>query len=107
MTGEIRSREFVTFGTIAHNLYPRSVPHVTKVTPLALPKPRKKILPKVSVAGRIERGYYEDLVAIIDADDHFGRIGDFVREAVMEKVQHWKKEHPLAVQSTGRRSRDL
>ncbi len=60
-----------------------------------LPKPKKKILPKVSVAGRIERGYYEDLVRVIDGDDHFNRIGDFVREAVLEKIDRWKREHPL------------
>lgn len=61
----------------------------------SLPKPKKKILPKVSVAGRIERGYYEDLVRVIDGDDHYNRIGDFVREAVLEKIDRWKKEHPL------------
>lgn len=65
------------------------------MTPSSLPKPRKKVLPKVSVAGRIERGYYEDLVRVIDSDDHFNRIGDFVREAVIEKIDRWKKEHPL------------
>jgi len=65
------------------------------VTPTPLPRPRKKVLPKVSVAGRIERGYYEDLVRVIDSDDHFNRIGDFVREAVLEKIGRWKKEHPL------------
>ena len=58
-----------------------------------LPKPKKKILPKVSVAGRIERGYYEDLVHIIDGDDHYNRLGDFVREAVLEKIDRWKKDH--------------
>jgi hypothetical protein len=68
---------------------------VTSVTPPPLPKPRKKVLPKVSVAGRIERGYYDDLVKVIDGDDHFNRIGDFVREAVLEKIDRWKKEHPL------------
>ena len=60
-----------------------------------LPRPKKKVLPKVSVAGRIERGYYEDLVRIIDADDHYNRIGDLVREAVLEKIDRWKKERPL------------
>jgi len=74
-----------------------ALPHtaVSLVTPAPLPKPKKKILPKVSVAGRIERGYYEDLVRIIDADDHYNRIGDLVREAVLEKIDRWKKEHPL------------
>ena len=67
----------------------------TTVTTPPLPKPRKKVLPKVSVAARIERGYYEDLVRIIDADDHYNRLGDFVREAVFEKIDRWKKEHPL------------
>ncbi|MGA7845762.1 MAG: hypothetical protein WCB18_01545 [Thermoplasmata archaeon] len=71
-----------------------------------LPKPRKRLLPKVSVAGRIERGYYEDLVGIVDADDHFNRIGDFVREAVVEKVQRWKKDHPLGAAHTRLSSRD-
>jgi hypothetical protein len=71
-----------------------------------LPKPRKRLLPKVSVAGRIERGYYEDLVGIVDADDHYNRIGDFVREAVAEKVQRWKKEHPLASPPPRARSRE-
>ena len=68
---------------------------VSLVTPAPLPKPKKKILPKVSVAGRIERGYYEDLVRIIDADDHYNRIGDLVREAVIEKIDRWKKDRPL------------
>ncbi len=68
---------------------------VTLVTPTSLPKPKKKVLPKVSVAARIERGYYEDLVRIIDADDHYNRLGDFVREAMLEKIDRWKKDHPL------------
>ena len=67
----------------------------TTVTTTPLPKPTKKVLPKVSVAARIERGYYEDLVRIIDADDHYNRLGDFVREAVFEKIDRWKKDHPL------------
>jgi len=67
----------------------------TSVTPAPLPRPKKRVLPKVSVAARIERGYYEDLVRIIDADDHFNRLGDFVRESVVEKIDRWKKEHPL------------
>ena len=75
--------------------------YVTSVTS-SLPKPRKKVLPKVSVAGRIERGYYEDLVRIIDGDDHFNRIGDFVREAVLEKIDHWRKDHPLGSSQTKR-----
>jgi len=65
------------------------------VTPTSLPRPKKKVLPKVSVAARIERGYYEDLVRIIDGDDHYNRLGDFVREAVLEKIDRWKKDHPL------------
>ena len=69
---------------------------VTPVTPTPpLPKPKKKVLPRVSVAARIERGYYEDLVRIIDADDHYNRFGDFVREAVLEKIDRWKKDHPF------------
>ena len=54
------------------------------------------------MAGRIERGYYEDLVRIIDADDHFNRLGDFVRESVLEKIDRWKKDHPMG-SSTSRR----
>lgn len=73
------------------------------MTPAPLPKPRKKVLPKVSVAGRIERGYYDDLVRVIDADDHFNRIGDFVREAVLEKIDRWKMEHPLGPAGSSRR----
>jgi hypothetical protein len=73
------------------------------VTTPPLPRPKKKVLPKASVAGRIERGYYEDLVRIIDADDHFNRLGDFVRESVLEKIDRWKKEHPLR-SSTSKRS---
>ena len=68
---------------------------VTPVSPAPLPRPKKKVLPKISVAARIERGYYEDLVRIIDADDHFNRFGDFVREAVLEKIDRWKRDHPL------------
>jgi hypothetical protein len=79
--------------------------HVTSVTPTPLPKPRKKVLPKVSVAGRIERGYYDDLVRIIDGDDHFNRIGDFVREAVLDKIDRWRKEHPMGSPSSKERGR--
>ena len=75
----------------------------TTVTTPPLPKPKKKILPKVSVAARIERGYYEDMVRIIDADDHFNRLGDFVREAVFEKIDRWKKYHPLGGPSSRKR----
>lgn len=78
---------------------------VTSVTPAPPPKPRKKVLPKVSVAGRIERGYYDDLVRVIDGDDHFNRIGDFVREAVLEKIDRWKKDHPIGPPSTRQRER--
>ena len=79
-------------------------PHtdVTSVTPTPLPKPKKRVLPKVSVAARIERGYYEDLVRIIDADDHYNRLGDFVREAVLEKVDRWRKEHSVVSSMGGR-----
>ncbi len=76
------------------------------MTPTPLPKPRKKVLPKVSVAGRIERGYYDDLVRIIDADDHFNRLGDFVREAVLEKIDRWKREHPLGSPSSKERAKE-
>lgn len=72
------------------------------VKPASLPKPKKKVMPKVSVAARIERGYYEDLVRIIDGDDHFNRVGDFIRESVLEKIDRWKKEHPLG-SSTSKR----
>ena len=61
-----------------------------------LPRPRKHPLPKVSIAARIERGYYSELVGIIDADDHYNRLADFIREAVVEKIDRWKKDHPLA-----------
>ena len=77
----------------------------TTVTSPPLPKPKKKVLPKVSVAARIERGYYEDMVRIIDADDHYNRLGDFVREAVFEKIDRWKKDHPMGTPSTRDRSR--
>lgn len=59
-------------------------------------------MPKVSVAARIERGYYEDLVRIIDGDDHFNRMGDFIREAVLEKIDRWKKEYPLGSSASKR-----
>ena len=41
--------------------------------------------------GRIERGYYDDLVRVINGDDHFNRIGDFVREAVLERSTGGRK----------------
>ena len=71
--------------------------------PEPLPRPRKRPLPKVSIAARIERGYYSELVGIIDADDHYNRLADFIREAVVEKIERWKKDHPLASPSSHRR----
>ena len=69
----------------------------------SLPRPRKHPLPKVSIAARIERGYYSELVGIINADDHYNRLADFIREAVVEKIERWKKDHPLASPSPHRR----
>ena len=83
-----------------HKLYVPLLTLVMIVKLVPLPKPKKKVAPKVSVAARIERGYYEDLVRIIDTDDHFDRIGDLVREAVVEKIDRWKKEHPLGSPSS-------
>ena len=71
-----------------------------------LPRTRKRPLPKVSIAARIERGYYSELVGIIDADDHFNRLADFIREAVVEKIDRWKKDHPLASPSPRRRAQE-
>lgn len=71
-----------------------------------LPRPRKRPLPKVSIAARIERGYYSELVGIIDADDHYNRLADFIREAVVEKIERWKKDHPLASPSHRRRAQE-
>lgn len=56
----------------------------------------------MSVAARIERGYYEELVRIIDADDHYSRLGDFVREAVLEGIDRWKKDHSPRGASLGK-----
>ena len=71
-----------------------------------LPRPRKRPLPKVSIAARVERGYYSELVGIIDADDHYNRLADFIREAVVEKIDRWKKDHPLASPSPRRRTQE-
>ncbi len=71
-----------------------------------IPRPRKRPLPKVSIAARIERGYYSELVGIIDADDHYNRLADFIREAVVEKIDRWKRDHPLASPSSRRRTQE-
>ncbi len=49
-------------------------------------RPKKKVLPKVSVAARIERGYYGDLVRIVDADDRDGRLGDLSAKQCSRKL---------------------
>ena len=74
--------------------------------PEPLPRPRKRPLPKVSIAARIVRGYYSELVGIIDSDDHYNRLADFIREAVVEKIERWKKDHPLASPAPRRRTQE-
>lgn len=40
-------------------------------------------------------GIYEEMVAIIETDRRWFDRVEFVREAVKEKIERWKKEHPL------------
>ena len=58
----------------------------------------------MSLAGRIERWYYSEHVGIIDGGGHDDRLADFIREAVVEKIERWKKEHPLASPAPRRRA---
>lgn len=78
---------------------------VTLVTPAPLPEPEKRVLPKLSVAARIERDYHGDLMRIIEGDAHFNRIDDFVRETVLGKIDRWKRERPTGRSTTRERSK--
>ena len=40
-------------------------------------------------------GVYEEMVAIIESDRHWFERVEFVREAVKEKIERWRKEHPM------------
>jgi hypothetical protein len=40
------------------------------------------------------------MIRLIDADGHYNQVGDLVREAVLERIDRWKKEHPLGVASS-------
>jgi UTP:GlnB (protein PII) uridylyltransferase len=40
---------------------------------------------------------YQDIEFIMKTDKRWFKETDFIREAVSEKIERWKKEHPTAV----------
>ncbi len=54
----------------------------------------------VNVANRkvnssLPEGELEELLRIIDGTKRWNDVADFVRQAVREKVERWKRENPL------------
>jgi metal-responsive CopG/Arc/MetJ family transcriptional regulator len=48
-----------------------------------------------SVSVSIPRAIHDELIAIIEHDQRWFDRVEFVREAVKEKIDRWKKDHPL------------
>ena len=69
--------------------------YYTTLSARLLLEPRKRISPKGLAPGPVGRDYDEGLVQIIDGEDHYNRLGDFVREAVLEKIDRRRMELPL------------
>ncbi|MHB8430183.1 MAG: hypothetical protein ACYDDZ_06585 [Acidimicrobiales bacterium] len=48
-----------------------------------------------SVTVSLPEGIYSDMIGVIETDRRWFDRVEFVREAVKEKIERWKKEHPL------------
>ncbi|MGC8981908.1 MAG: ribbon-helix-helix domain-containing protein, partial [Minisyncoccia bacterium] len=51
-----------------------------------------KAKPKITL--QIPEGLLKEINEIMKIDDKWITIQDFVREAIKEKIERWKKEHP-------------
>ena len=51
--------------------------------------------PIVSFGVTLPEGVYEELVAVIETGRRWQDRVEFTREAIKEKLDRWKKEHPL------------
>ncbi len=52
-----------------------------------------KVEPK-KVSTTMPEDDFDDMVRIIETDRRWVDVADFVRQAVREKVDRWKREHP-------------
>ena len=42
-------------------------------------------------------GLYEEMIRVIDNERRWVDRVEFIREAIKEKLERWKKEHPLGL----------
>lgn len=57
-------------------------------------------LEKIQVG--IPDGTYRQIEKVVEADEEWMSVVDFVREAAKEKLERWKREHPLGVAPASR-----
>ncbi len=54
-------------------------------------------MPVEKVTVTLPKGLYDEVVSIVRAGQGWLSAIDFLREAAKEKVERWKKEHPLGL----------
>ena len=62
-----------------------------------MPGAKKSRVPVEKVTATLPKGMYEEVVAIVREGKSWLSAIDFIRESVKEKLERWKKEHPLGL----------
>jgi hypothetical protein len=57
--------------------------------------PGKKRVPLTKVTVSLPSGLFEDVGAIVNSERRWISAVDFIRWAVANEVEHWKRDHPL------------
>ena len=60
-----------------------------------MPAPTRSRVPVEKLTVTLPATLYRDMGEIVRADGGYMSIIDFMREAAREKIDRWRKEHPL------------
>jgi hypothetical protein len=56
--------------------------------------PKKPYVKTEYLGIRLPEGIYEEMIRIMDKEKKWNSPQQFIQDALNEKIDHWKKEHP-------------
>lgn len=59
--------------------------------------PKQPYVKTVPVNLRLPEGLYEEVIRILEKERKWNSPQQFIQDALNEKIDHWKKEHPSHV----------
>ena len=66
-------------------------------TPHLMSGKRRTVAGYQKVGVTLPDGLYEEMIRVIDNERRWVDRVEFIREAIKEKLERWKKEHPLGL----------